>query len=95
MIENTPFDHQKHVDMLEKAARQLDSDGHEDLAAAVRSARALHFEFQSRIATAKRTTEQMHVAAQRMESLARTMEEYVTKPAAPWIGVDLFPKELK
>lgn len=95
MIENTPFDHQKHIELLAGAERQLRHDGHVHLANAVDSARALHYEFQSRIAAAKRTTEQMHVAAQRMESLARTMEEYVTKPAAPWIGVDLFPKELK
>lgn len=92
MNANKPFDHDRHCRLLEDAERELSGMGKHDLAAAVSSARSIHIDFQGRIATAKREVGRMRKVAEKAEEVARTMEQYVTRPDAPWIGVDLFPK---
>lgn len=90
---NTPFDHQKHCNDLEDAERELNAIGKHTLAAAVSRARVIHIDMQGRIAAAQREALRIRRLHEAIESIARTVEDYVIKPSAPWIGVDLFPKE--
>ncbi len=87
------FDHEQHTRHLEMAERELNALGQLTLANAVGTARLLHSEFQSRIATAKREVVRIQKAQDNLNQIQRTLEEYVTRPEAPWIGCDLFPKE--
>lgn len=92
-MDNKPFDHDAHCRLLDDAARELRSVGKDALAGAVEKARCIHIDFQSRVATARREVKRMRDAADRLNDIAGTIEQYVSVPRAPWIGCDLFPKE--
>jgi hypothetical protein len=88
---NKPFDHDAHVRLLEEAEHELRRVGKDAMATACGRAAMIHREMESRHATAVRQVDQIRREAAKLESIARTCDEYVISPKAPWIGFDLFP----
>jgi hypothetical protein len=90
----TPFDHQKHLELLDEAQRELRRLGRNDLAGAIDRAIAIHYDTQGRIAQAAQQTQRLKRLQDSLYDTVQTLERYVTKEGAPWLEPDnsLYPR---
>jgi hypothetical protein len=94
MTERAKFDHAQHLADLCKIRSELLNLGKECLVATIDRVIAIHQDACGRVAQAQQQTRQLRQAAHRLTTIADVFDNYVGKPAAPWIepGCDLYPR---